>query len=155
VPKDEKKGNKIKSVKKGEAEDLILSALNEGKTRRQEILFFIQDKGKDLQSRTFSKIIKRLIEKGIVRRLGRGHYTLTWNISVEEAVKSIEQAFQWFASHGYDTIALNDISLQSGVPAVWKHKIGDGEVTFNDIVWGLSRKYKIKIGSEKGTRPVI
>jgi hypothetical protein len=154
MPKELKNGTD-KKVLRGESPKLILSALHEGKQTRKEILDYAKkEKGVVMIPRTFTKAIKQLIDKKMVQRVSRGRYILCWNITLEEAVQSIEDALQRLAEQ-YETVTLEDISVKSKVPTHWKTKLGKKELTFSDIAWGLSRKLNIEIGHQKSGKPII
>lgn len=95
--------------------------------------------------RALDYVLAHLVKKRIAKRLGRGVYALTTFIPVDEMFRRVEDVGRFYSAHQKFYASLNEFSRDAGIPQDYKVKVGEGGVTFTDVVFMVGRKFGIKI----------
>ena len=133
------KKNERKRLGREEMRQLILQRVGLKPKHWSEIA------GKD-KRRTFVRAAGELIKEGLVKRVRPGYYASGAYLSLEEVTHKIHDVFDKCSF--YKTVYLKSVSKQAVIPLTWKQKVGNSEITFEDLVYLEARKRGMKVDRE-------
>ena len=142
-------------VRKAATRELFLRELSEGVKTVEQLEEATKDLDPKPSRRTIDNALTHLQKEKIVKRVERGRYALSTFIPLKEMFGRVEDVGRFYSAHGNFYASLDEFSRDTGIPKEYEVKVGEGGVTFADVVFMVGRKFGIKIGTIPSTTGLI
>jgi len=131
--------------------ELFKQQLSEGVKTMEQLAKAAKELDPPPSRRTLDYALERLMNEKIAKRVGRGRYALSTFIPLEEMFGRVEDVGMFYSTHNKFYASIDEFSRDAGIPKDYKVKVGEGGVTFTDVVFMVGRKFGVKIGTIPST----
>lgn len=142
-------------ARKGATRELIVQELSKEPRTTRQLLKAVEALRPPPSRRAVTLALEYLQKEKLVKQIEWGRYALRTFIPLKEMFKRVEDVGRFYSTHDKFYASLDEFSRDAGIPKGYEVKVGEGGVTFTDVVFMVGRKFGIKIGAIPSTTELV